>query len=349
MKKALRLTGWIVFALALFSGILILIATFSDFKPEKVTTLKVYESPDILPEYSELNIMIWNIGYSGLDASMDFFYDGGTQVRPPRENVERNLDSISSFLRSNDSVDFFLLQEVDISSKRSYGINQFESISSLYPNYESFKGINYDVFFVPLPPAKPMGRVLSGLQTLSRFKPEEASRYSFPGNYPWPKNLFMLDRCFLVTRFPLSNGKSLLVVNTHNSAYDDGSLRSLQMDYLKNFLLREHTRGSYIIIGGDWNQSPPGLHKEFEGHIFDNDNYTEIPPDYPEKDWQWVWDESFPTNRRVSKVYSKGNTPVTLIDFFLLSPEIEVLDIKTSDLNFTYSDHQPVILKIRLK
>ncbi len=36
--------------------------------------------------------MIWNIGYCGLDASMDFFYDGGEQVRPSEEKVKENLE-----------------------------------------------------------------------------------------------------------------------------------------------------------------------------------------------------------------------------------------------------------------
>ena len=46
----------------------------------------------------------------------------------------------------------------------------------------------------------------------------------------------MLDRCFLVNRYPVSNGNELLMINTHNSAYDDGSLRKQQMDFLKDFL-----------------------------------------------------------------------------------------------------------------
>ncbi|MGC9344958.1 MAG: hypothetical protein ACP5E3_19795, partial [Bacteroidales bacterium] len=218
LNKFFRLTAWIIFAIALFLGVLILVATFSDYKPEEFATLRTYENPDILYPGQPLDVMIWNIGYSGLDASMDFFYDGGKQVRPSKENVTENLSAVKSFLLNNDSIEFFLLQEVDITSRRSYGINQYDSIRFLMDDYESFKAVNYDVFFVPLPVKNPMGRVLSGLQTLSRFKPVEARRYSFPGNYDWPKSLFMLDRCFLVTRYPLNNGKHLLIINTHNSA-----------------------------------------------------------------------------------------------------------------------------------
>lgn len=349
LKKIFRLILWIIFAILLFLGVLILIGTFSDFQPDEVTSIKVNDNPDILQSSRDFDVMIWNIGYSGLDASMDFFYDGGQQVRPSRENVENNLEAIVSFLESNDSVEFFMLQEVDISSRRSYGINQYDSIRSLFSGYESFKGINYDVFFVPLPVKNPMGRVLSGLQTLTRYTPSEVKRYSFPGNYAWPKNLFMLDRCFLVSRFPLNNGKNLIVVNTHNSAYDDGSLRKMQMEYLREFLIKEQSRGNYIIIGGDWNQSPPGLEREFEGQIFDTANYSEIPYDYLPEGWEWGWDPLVPTNRRVATVYNKGNTPVTLIDFYLVSPNITIEEIKAVDLNFQNSDHQPVILKFSIE
>lgn len=349
LKKVLRLTGWIIFAIALFLGVLILIATFSDFKPDEVTTIRTYSNPEILYPGQQIDVMIWNMGYSGLDASMDFFYDGGKQVRPSKENVESNLSAIRSFLALNDSVEFILLQEVDIASRRSYGINQYDSIRSEMKDYESLKAVNYDVFFVPLPLKNPMGRVLSGLQTLSKYNPSEAKRYSFPGNYDWPKNLFMLDRCFMVVRYPLNNGKQLLIINTHNSAYDDGSLREMQMEYLRDFLRKEQKKGNYIVVGGDWNQSPPGLIKNFEGHRFDNDNYSEIPMDYLPGNWSWIWDPHVPTNRRVATVYEKGKTPVTLIDFFLVSPNVKMIKARSVDLNFQNSDHQPVLLKILLE
>jgi endonuclease/exonuclease/phosphatase family metal-dependent hydrolase len=349
LKKAFRLIAWIFFAILLFLGVLILVATFSDFKPDEIATLKTNENPDILQNSQEMDVMIWNIGYSGLDASMDFFYDGGKQVRPSFKNVQNNLEAIQNFLLTNDSVEFFLLQEADISSRRSYGVNQYDSIRSVFPGYQSFKAVNYDVFFVPLPVMNPMGRVLSGLQTLSKFKPTDAKRYSFPGNYAWPKNLFMLDRCFLVNRYPLNNGKNLILVNTHNSAYDDGSLRKMQMEYLREFLLKEEGKGNYIVVGGDWNQSPPGLKKEFKGHVFDTANYSEVRETYLPAGWKWAWDPGIPTNRRVATVYDKGNTPVTLIDFFLVSPNVKVEEIKGVDLDFINSDHQPVILKFGFK
>ncbi|MCK4919576.1 MAG: hypothetical protein KAS71_00935 [Bacteroidales bacterium] len=349
MKKLLK--ALVIFISSLVIGFLIflLAATLGNYNPDEQIVIQESESYDLLPDWTEYDFIIWNIGYCGLDASMDFFYDGGEQVRPAEEKVNISLDKITELLSGNDTVEFFLLQEVDINSKRSYHENEYKRIEETLASYNSAEGINYKVFFVPIPPTEPMGKVKSGLQTLSKFIPKETIRHSFPGNYSWPMGVFMLDRCFLVSRFTVNNGKDLLIVNTHNSAYDDGSLREAQMDYLKVFLLEEYKKGNYVIVGGDWNQSPAGFIKEFDDQVFDNENYTEIPEGYPEGDWQWAFDEQTPTNRRVKTRYERGVTPTTLVDFYLMSPNIQLISVKTKDMNFQHSDHQPVFLRMSLK
>lgn len=342
----------ILFVLAILVGafvIFVVYASLSDYKPDEKIEIVLNDSADPIPDWTEYDLMIWNIGYCGLDASMDFFYDGGEQVRPDIENVKNNLSAVRNFISANDSIEFFLLQEVDKNSKRSYGINIYDSIRAALPDYKSYFGMNYKVFFVPLPPTNPMGRVNSGLQSLFKFEPQSVDRYSFPGNFDWPKGLFMLDRCFLVSRFPVRGGKELVLINTHNSAYDDGSLKAGQMEYLKGFLIEEYSKGNYIVVGGDWNQSPYGFSKNFMEQKFDNENYSEIPENYPVPGWVWAWDGSQPTNRRVKQTYSRGDTPTALIDFYLLSPNVRPVQVKTIDLNFANSDHQPVILKVLIQ
>ena len=78
--------------------------------------------------------------------------------------------------------------------------------------------------------------------TLSKYDAASSVRFSFPGNFSWPLGLFFLDRCFLVNRYTLKNEKELLVINTHNSAYDDGSLRDEQLKFLKDFIQAEYKR-----------------------------------------------------------------------------------------------------------
>jgi len=349
MKALLKLFFWIVVIGVLTLGTLIFYATLTDFKPARQEVIIESAGVDIYPDWTDVDLMIWNIGYCGLSSEMDFFYDGGKNVRTSEEQVISNLRNVISELQSNDTLEFILLQEVDVYSKRSYKINQFDSIQASLPNYKSSFGKNYDVFFVPVPPLDPMGKVKSGIQTLSKPVPSGSVRWSFPGQFAWPKSLFMLDRCFLVNRYPLEGKKELLIINTHNSAYDAGGvLRTQEMNYLKNFLTTEYEKGNYVVVGGDWNQSPPSFKPEYTTDVFDSIDFTLIPDGYLPDDWKWVFDPSVPSNRRVVTSFERGKTPTTIIDFYLLSPNVEVLYVNTLDREFKHSDHQPVRLKIRL-
>ncbi len=324
-------------------------ATLDDYRPEPEETVLVNDRVPVLPDSARFSLLIWNIGYGGLDASMDFFYDGGRQMRPPGEGVQRNMEGILETLAPFREDDFILLQEVDRKAKRSYRINQVELIGEQFPRFHAAFGMNYNVSFVPIPLKSPMGKVESGLLTLSRHAPARVTRYSFPGNYAWPVRLFMLDRCFLVNRYPLEGGKELLVINTHNSAYDDGTLRAGQMAFLRDFLLKEYEKGNYVIVGGDWNQTPYGFEPILPDHPFDTVDLTFIEKDFPASGWSWAYDPGIPTNRRVMQPYRRGTTPATVIDCYLLSPNIRPEQVETLDLDFQWSDHHPVMLRVVLR
>ena len=350
MKRFLKILLIIVLLPCIVLIILILYATISDYKPaEKEVVYKEAGRADTLSRSKSYSLLIWNIGYAGLDRQMDFFYDGGKKVRTSKDQLDKNISCIEKFITGLDSADFKLLQEVDISSRRSYHRNEVKQFSDDLDGYHAFYGKNYDVFFVPVPFSNPMGSVNSGILSFSRYNPSEVTRISFPGQYSWPKRLFMLDRCFLVMRFPLAGGKQLLVVNTHNEAYDTGKIRDEQMAYLKKFLLSEYEQGNYIIVAGDWNQCPPDLQPRFSKDVFDTIDYKGIEPGYLPSGWTWAFDNTMPSNRRVDIAYIKGTTRTTVIDFFLLSPNLRSTDCKTIDMGFTCSDHQPVQIKIHLQ
>lgn len=328
-------------------GFLIFIIT-SDYDPPHKKQVYKSDKPDVLSDTATYRLLIWNIGYGGLSAEMDFFYDGGEKVRPSEKILRRNLKAIKDELYNHRNKDFILLQEVDKKAKRSYHINQYQELANWYESYIPAYGKNYDVAFVPIPLRDPMGHVNAGVMTLSEKKPVRAVRHAFPGDFSFPVNYFMLDRCFLVNRYMLDNGSQLVVVNTHNSAYDNGKLKKQEMAMFKKFLVKEWEKGHYVIAGGDWNQSPPGFNPDFDKNVMDNKNRSDISPDYlPE--WTWAYDNSVPTNRRLMKPYKKGKSPTTVIDFYLLSPNIRLKNVQTINRAFKYSDHQPVELSIALE
>ena len=340
------LMGLIILLILVIGG-LILFAAITLYRPAERTLVLTGDQPTLFSDTAQISIMTWNIGYAGMGDDMDFFYDGGKSMRTSRERTHENHKAILDFIGLNSHKDFILLQEVDKESKRSYRINSVDSLQQLMPEAWHAFGKNYDVRFVPVPFYAPMGKVKSGILTISHGAPIISERYSFPGYYPWPSRLFNLQRCFLLNRYPVDNGKELVVINTHNSAFDDGTLRKKQLDFLEKTLQKEYEKGNYVIAGGDWNMCPPEFEPDFYFNLFDTLDVMYIPKDFlPE--WHWVYDANVPTNRRAKTPYDPASTLTTLIDFFVVSPNIKVLDVQGKHLDFKHSDHNPVMAKFQL-
>jgi len=322
----------------------------ADFKPDKIKVISRDQNTEIVKK-DTFKLISWNIGYAGLGKEMDFFYDGGKKVRPSKELTRKYMNGIKEFIFTRKGIDFYLIQEVDIKSKRSHRINEVEELKKILPQYTPVFALNYKVPFVPVPVYEPMGPVKGGLMILTKYVPEEAIRYAYPLIASWPDRLFLLDRCFILTRYPLKNGKDLIVINTHNSAYVyDSVLRVKELQIIKNTMLEEYDRGNFVIAGGDWNANPPDYHPEngYNENRFVPSEVKMNPGLLPER-WKWAFDPKAPTNRQNDKAFIKGENGTTCLDYFIVSPNIEVLETKTIDLSFEDSDHNPVFIRIALK
>lgn len=356
MKQILLVIGILVLAASLYVGGMILFGVLTKFRPKPVEEVtpsgleSSFHHPEIIQD-SVLSFLVWNIGYAGLGAEADFFYDGGKTVTSPQEQVKKNLDGIKKYLSDKQETDFILLQETDRSSKRSWKVDQAEEFWKLLPKHVSAFTPNFDVRFLPFPFTDPIGKVLGGLQSLSRYYPSASQRVALPGISDFPRRYFYLDRCLLVQRFDVAGGKELIVVNAHFEAYDEGgTVKKQQREVTKKILEEEYAKGNYVVVGADWNIAPP----DFDVHKWEKQK--EEDPLYLMKNdsiyipgWSYVYDASVPTNRKNNFSYTPKTTFTTVIDYYFVSPNIEVQEVKTTDLEFAYSDHQPVKLRIRLK
>ena len=353
MKKFLKTVGYILLTIIIiFVGFLAYI-TITDYRPAKVINLMSGEKTLTITPIAKdtFNFMTWNIGYAGLGAGMDFFYDGGTKVRPTKKMVEQYLKGIEQFVGSHDTIDFWYVQEVDMDSHRSYDLNEVDAISAEKQGSHAVFALNYDCPFVPVPLYEPMGHVKGGLMTFTNLPYTQATRYAYPLIAPWPNKLFLLDRCFILMRFPLENGKDLVIMNTHNSAYIyDSLLRVKELNVLKTKMLEEYNKGNYVIAGGDWNANPPDFKPEgnYDGNRFVPTKVQMSDNTFPST-WHWAIDATAPTNRENYKSFVRGENGTTNIDYFILSPNVKLLKVKTIDLNFANSDHNPVYMKVTLK
>jgi len=349
MKFIFGVLRYLFIIAVLFIGGIILYGTLTEYKPEPglVENIEINGNANTSAD-SSISILNWNIGFGGLGAEMDFFYDGGDMVRASREQWNGHMDGIVNTLLESHEIDVYMLQEVDQHSKRSYYINQFDSIGKTLPNFQSAFGLNYNVQHVPLPFTNPMGKVFSGVATYSKFPILGATRHQYPGAFAWPTRIFFLDRCFLTVRIEYGEHE-IVLINTHNSAYDKtGELKAEEMAMLKEYVVNEYNNGNYVIVGGDFNQCPP----DFNPETFVVDKYEGfIPPAMPQgyipEGWQVAYDASYPTNRHLNTPYNQKSF-TTLIDFYFVSPNIRVEQVETLNLDFAFSDHQPVLLKVQI-
>lgn len=358
-KWIIRGTAGILLLFVVYLAYVLTVGTWTEYEGvDREAMPLLQESSQERLSDSVVSVAIWNLGYGGLGAESDFFYEsnswvsGGRMIRPSRDLVDKNINGMEQFMRQTEA-DFFLFQEVDRASRRSYYSDILDSVRLQKAGFYAGYAVNYRVQRVPVPllePWRAYGRVESGLATVARYQPSSSLRLQLPGAFSWPTRIFSLDRCAAVHRFPTAKGNELVLINVHNSAYDDGSLKQQQMAFLKELFLEEYEKGNYVIAGGDWNQCPPYF--RFDGFMpGQSGSYLQenIPADFLPADWQWVYDPTQPTNRKINEPFQPGETFVTLIDFFLISPNLQVLQVKGLPQGFRYSDHQPVWMEVALQ
>jgi endonuclease/exonuclease/phosphatase family metal-dependent hydrolase len=351
MKTFLKLiASLLLIVLLTFAGFLAFV-TYSALKPSDMEALETISRSNSMVNVDEpIRLISWNIGYAGLGSEMDFFYDGGKKVRAKRELADHYLEGVLSFIKEKEDVDFWLLQEVDFDAKRSYRIDQARLIADALPGHNFSTVINYKVAHVPVPLSEPMGRVKSGMMLHSAFAPSAEYRYAYPQISGWPERLFLLDRCFTISRFHLGNDRELVVFNTHNSAFiADQELMNRELEVIRARMLYEYDNGNYVIAGGDWNMNPPDFYPtdDYGGHFFVL-SPVHIPQNFLPNGWNYAFDRSRPTNRHLDEAYQKGVTGSTTIDFFISSPNVSLISTNAIDLEFEHSDHNPVRIEVQL-
>ena len=313
---------------------------------------KLEKAPDIGEEY---DLLSWNIGFGAYTADYDFFMDGGKQSRAESpERLDQNISDICEALRS-ENADFYLVQEVDIDSTRSYHRDERASIVSEFSggDYVHTFAQNYDSPFLMYPIFQPHGASRSGMLTMSRFDIAQAQRVELPVESS-PVKFLDLDRCYSVNRIPTADGKALVLYNFHLSAYtSDGQIAVEQLKLLRDDMQAEYAQGNYCIAGGDFNKDILGNSAEYFGAgdkeytwaqpipagIFDGSALRLVAP----------LDEAnpVPSCRNPDSAYHEGQYVLT-VDGFLVSDNVQVSSCEVLDYGFAYSDHNPVRMRFTL-
>jgi endonuclease/exonuclease/phosphatase family metal-dependent hydrolase len=316
-----------------------IITIFStEYKPADIEEALILNKnkQGIIDSSGLIKIFTWNIGIGSATKDKGVFSSNNIDTTDSLEKNKKNIENI--ILQKN--YDLIMLQEAPLDFARYFTEKQINSYNSYYAY-----NIKESLF-----PGR--GNISIGLTTLTQYQPIMAKRIKLPGLLPWPVNLFTYKRCLLETRYPYKN-KELVVYNVHIEFFDNQEkVRTQELNFIKEKILEEYTKGNYVIAGGDWNLVLPGVNRKafspYQSPEFIAQAIKKFHPDWTPKGWDWVYPLDIPTIRSTDTAYKKGKNYTTVIDGFIISPNIAIISSNGVDLGFEYSDHQPVDIEIKL-
>lgn len=329
-----------------------LTGTVQDRSDGQVTTNASLESSDHV-----FTIVSANLGFGAYGPDFDFFMDGGTgSVAPSAQYVTDNVNASAEAIGQLDP-DLVLFQEVDIDATRSCGVDEYALLRDDYPAMCSVFAQNYDSAFLAWPLYAPHGKNKAGMVTFARYQLSDSIRRSLPISESLSKFLD-LDRCYSISRIQVSNGRELVVFNVHLSAYGaDEEVLEGQRAMLFEDMQAERAAGNYVIAGGDFNHDMIGVSNEVYNNVTDTEaswakpfDFASVPDGFSvasKAELDAGTFDSAATCRDAGRPYD-GTNDRWVMDAFIYSDNITCIEQRTLDLDFAYSDHNPVYLRFSL-
>lgn len=295
----------------------------------------------LLPSGDTVILLTWNLGYAGLGADSDFFVDLGQQRRvPSAASVERNLAGILQTLVMANA-DVLLLQEVAAPSYVNHRRDVRAAVAAALPDYQYLYQPEFRTVLVPPPFSLAVGQ-----GTYTRLDGSmERRRLDGETEVYWG----VARRDFSAHLLRTTGPSRWSFFNLHVSAFDEVTtgLREAQARQAIAWGEAEFREGRCVVIGGDWNMRltatdfPHRTPERFQFWLRD------LPEDLAPPGWRWAFDPRAPTVRTLHAPFQEGVTYQTIVDGFLVSPNVVVREAETLDLRFQWSDHNPARLVVR--
>lgn len=304
----------------------------------------------------EYTIVSYNLGFGAYTDDFTFFMDEGKESRARSKDSVINCINNTTDTALSFNPDIVLFQEVDIGSTRSFQVEQRNIINDKFAaagTYDNVFAQNYNSAYLMYPVTKPHGASKSGILTESRFDITSALRRSLPIATGF-KKVLDLDRCYSISRIPVEDGKELVLINQHLSAYGtDAAQGNAQLEMLFEDMKAEYDKGNYVICGGDFNHDFTVGSKEYFNPGTDK-TYTwcepfpdDIIPDGFTKCTDYA-EGMIPSTRYTNEPYVPGKSFTVILDGFIVSDNITCKYVQNIDEAFKYTDHNPVVMKFEL-
>lgn len=363
MKKVFKVTAWtllaMILALLLAVGIYVVYMLIQYYRIEDNLALEVKNNKTQLVSFNtSYTIATYNIGFGAYTQDFDFFMDSGEMLdgtkvsgsgsrAKDKQTVINNTNGAIEVLQTINA-DFVFVQEVDTKATRSYKVNQLDMLVDSFDMGYNF-AYNFHSAFLFYPIFNPHGSVEAGQLTLSKYSIDSATRRSFPVATGLSK-FFDLDRCFVINRLIIDGSdKELVLINLHMSAYDEGGkIRQQQLQMLNQVLTEEYEKGNYVIAGGDFNHDIVNSINLFDTQqkvpewVFQLDN-NDLAEHY-----NFTGATNCPTCRSTDMPYEKGVNYTVVVDGFIVSDNVQVINNTNIDTDFVYSDHNPATMQFKL-
>lgn len=291
----------------------------------------------------KLKIITWNLGVGAFGAEADLSYEGGRNFIPsPSKLVAKNITGIQKFL-SEANADAYLLQELSSGSFLNNWHNIRRKVHKVLAEYHSSTVSNFSLplFFDFLRNEHGMGTYV-GKSFWARkklAKPFKAGEYLYRVIPRWDYAL--------TTFIKRGKGKPIALVNTHLSSFDKhGKIRTSQFSELMKYVKKLHRKGHPVVVGADWNMHDGNISYCGEDENHYKDLVCKLPRHLLPEGWSVHFPENAPTLRGANRPYVKGESTTATIDGFICSPGVNADYVKTIDLDFQHSDHNPVEIVI---
>ncbi len=337
MKRTAKIGAGLALALALYGGAY-LVANGS--VSARTDDIERVTRAGLAPAGDTLSILTWNLGYAGLGAGSDFVADGGTHYFPPsREAARANADAIARFLGGQDA-DIILLEELAHGGPVNYWVNLKQRVDAALLDRDALFFADFKTRLAPWPLAMSHGQGIYARRAI-----ESADVVPLPAEN---SGIMGVKRRYASIVSRLANGWT--VASVHLAAFDDdAAVRTRQLRALMVWADREYQSGRRVVIGGDWNLQLAETHfanttePRFLFWIFP------FPQDALPEGWRIAADAATPSVRTNERPYRRGENYTTVIDGFILSPNVSVEEVRGIDLDFQHSDHNPVLVRLKAR
>ena len=198
---------------------------------------------------NELKVMTWNIRFGA--GKTPWFGDScGDRVILSNSEVTSNLESIADYINAQNP-DILLLQEVDVSSKRSGYIDQ---VQWLLNNTDFNYGVYASMWKADFIAFDGLGKVDAGNAILSKWPIENSQRIQLPlrGDQDGLTQYFYLRRNILKSKIVINDSIDFYSFCTHTTAFATDNTKQKHIDKFYDELSSIGS-GDIFVAGGDLN------------------------------------------------------------------------------------------------